>query len=77
MWVGVGREPPAQDVRITVARRVRSHPTTASRPRQPPLFGGQVEPFPAANILDQRLLHRGQPPAGHMSDPTGTLISVA
>jgi hypothetical protein len=28
-------------------------------------------------VLDQRLLHRGRSPAGHLSDHKGTLTSAA
>ena len=65
MRIGVGREPSAQDVpdhgrpagpRITP----RPHRGLVNRL----VIGGQVEPFPAADVLDQRLLHRGQPPQG-------------
>ena len=78
MRIRVGREPPTQDV----ADHGRpAGPGITPRPHRGLInhliLGGQVEPFPAADVLDQRLLHRGQSPAGHLSDHTGTLISVA
>jgi len=36
--------------------------------------GGQVEPFPAADVRDQGLLHRGQLLGGHLSDHGRTLF---
>ena len=41
------------------------------------ISGGQIEPFPPADMLDQRQLHRGQSPRRHLSDHTGTLTSMA
>ena len=65
MRIGVGREPPTQDV----ADHGRpAGPGITPRPHRGLInrliIGGQVEPFPAADVLDQRLLHRGQSPAG-------------
>lgn len=63
VWIGVGCEPSKEDV------------PDYSRPAGPVgaprshrglvnylIVGGQVEPFPPAHALDQRLLYRGQPP---------------
>ena len=51
---------PRKMSRITVARQVRE---LTPRPHRGLInrliIGGQVEPFPAADVLDQRLLHRG------------------
>ena len=65
MRIRVGREPPAQDV----ADHSRpAGPGITPRPHRGLInrliIGVQVEPFPAANMLDQRPLHRGQSPAG-------------
>jgi hypothetical protein len=71
-------EPPAQDV---ADHGRRDGPGLPPRPHSGLInrlaLGGQIEPFPAGNLLDQRLLHRGQFPAGHLSDHTRTLISAA
>ena len=71
MRIGVGREPPTQDV----ADHGRpAGPGLTPRPHRGLvnhlIFGGQVEPFPPADVLDQRPLHRGQTPAAHLSDHT-------
>ena len=77
MRIRIGREPPTQDV----ADHARpAGPGITPRPHRGLInrliIGGQVEPFPAADVLDQRLLHRGQSPPGHLSDHKGTLRSV-
>jgi hypothetical protein len=78
MRINVRREPPTQDV-ADHARPAR--PGHSPRPHRCLISrltdGGQVEPFPAARILDQRLLHRGQSAAGHLSDHPRTLTSQA
>jgi hypothetical protein len=61
MRIGIGREPPTQDV-ADYGRPAGSGLT----PRlhrglvNHLIVDGQVEPFPPANVTDQRLLHRGQ-----------------
>ena len=78
MRVRVGHEPPTQDV----ADHARpAGPGLTPRPHRGLInrliIGGQVEQFPPADVLDQRLLHRGQSPCGHLSDHPGTLTNVA
>ena len=78
MRIGVGREPPTQDV---PDHGRPAGPGITPRPHRGLvnhlIIGGQVEPFAPADMIDQRLLHWGQSPAGHLSDHTGTLISAA
>jgi hypothetical protein len=58
--INVRREPPTQDI-ANYARPAgpglapRQHRRLINRL----IIGGQVEPFPAADMLDQQLLHRG------------------
>jgi hypothetical protein len=78
MWVGVGRKPPTQDV---ADHGCPACPGLIPRPHRGlvDLFiaGGQVEYFPANDMIDERLLHGGQFPARWgLSDHTGTLINA-
>lgn len=77
MRVGVGCEPPAQDV---ADHPCPAGPELAPRPHRGLIghlaLGGQIEPFSLADMIGQRLLHRGEPgqlPVGHLSDHTRTL----
>ena len=77
-WVGVGRKPPAQDVAdharpAGLSLAPRPHRSLVNRL----VSDGKVEPFPSADMLDQRLLKRTQPAEWHLSDHTGTLVSMA
>ena len=81
MRIRVGREPPTQDVAYHsrpdgLGLIPRPHRVLINRLVLGDL-GDQVEPLPAADVLDQRLLHRGQSPPGHLSDHTGTLTNAA
>jgi hypothetical protein len=70
-------EPPSQDVADHARPAGPGIPPRPHRGLVNRLIAGcQVEPFPAANVLDQRLLRQGQCLVRHLSDRTGTLISV-
>ena len=72
MRIRVGYELPTQDVadprttrrydRIAASphRRIAASPHRRIANRL--IVGGKVQPVAAANVPDQRLLHRGQPP---------------
>ena len=73
MRVRVGQQPPTQDV--------ADHPSAAGPGLTPRphrglvnrLITGQIEQFPPADMIGQRLLHRGQLLIGPLSDHTRTL----
>ena len=63
MRIRVGYEPPTQD--IADPRTTRRYNRIAASPHRRIanrlIVGGKVQPVAAANVLDQRLPHRGQP----------------
>jgi hypothetical protein len=78
MRLRVGCEPPTQDVPDhSCPAGPRSAPRLHRGLANRLITGGQVEPFPSADMIDQRLLHRGQSLIGHLSDHTRTLDTQA
>src|SRR5215470_13789526 len=76
--INIRGEPPAQDVAddarpAAAGLPPRSHGCLINRL----IIGGKVEPFPAPDMVDQRLLHGRQSVAGHLGDHTRTLTSDA
>src|SRR5580704_5021925 len=77
MRIRVEREPPAQDV---PDHNRPACPAITPRPHRG-LVGRlttscQVKPFTQADMADQRLLHWGQLPVGHLQVPYGELAPV-